>query len=102
MLEQFVLTSLVAGIIGVLGHVSVHGKVEKPRMTKKYIYLGVLEDLLSSIIAAFLLVLTTEPDSSLKVVILAIVAGYGGESVLRGFDFIRQYHHTKGKDEKDQ
>ncbi len=58
-------------------------------MTKKFIYLGFIEDWLVGMIAATLLVLSSNPESSLHLIILSIISGYGGEAVLRSFDFVR-------------
>ena len=55
------------------------GRLEKPRMTKKFIYLGFIEDWLVGMIAATLLVLSSNPESSLHLIILSIISGYGGE-----------------------
>ncbi len=59
-------------------------------MTKRFIYLGFLEDGFIGMVASILLVLSADPDSGIQLVILSIIAGYGGEAVLRSFDFVRE------------
>ncbi|MFC0274512.1 DUF4257 domain-containing protein [Metabacillus herbersteinensis] len=92
MLQNVIVASLIGGMMGLLGHVKKKGRLEKPKMTKRYIYLGYFEDITVGIIAAILLVLSSEPKSSVQLVVLSIIAGYSGEAVLRSFDFVRQYH----------
>lgn len=90
MLQQVIIACAIGGVMGILGHVKKKGRLEKPRMTKKFIYLGFIEDWLVGMIAATLLVLSSNPESSLHLIILSIISGYGGEAVLRSFDFVRE------------
>jgi len=90
MLHQVIIACVIGGIMGVLGHVKKRGRLEKPRMTKRFIYLGFLEDGFIGMAASILLVLSADPDSGIQLVILSIIAGYGGEAVLRSFDFVRE------------
>ena len=90
MLHQVLVACLIGGIMGVLGHVKKRGRLEKPRTTKRFIYLGFFEDILVGMVASILLVLSAEPDSGIQLVVLSIIAGYGGEAVLRSFDFVRE------------
>ncbi|MBD1380201.1 DUF4257 domain-containing protein [Metabacillus arenae] len=90
MLQQVVIATFIGGLMGLLGHVKKKGRLEKPRITKRFIYLGFWEDVAVGMIAAMLLVLSSEPKSSMQLVILSIIAGYSGEAVLRSFDFVRQ------------
>lgn len=46
MLHQVLVACLIGGIMGVLGHVKKRGRLEKPRTTKRFIYLGFFEDIL--------------------------------------------------------
>lgn len=90
--------------MGILGHVKKKGRLEKPRMTKRFIYLGFIEDIIVGMIAAVLLVLSANPESGVQLVILSIVAGYSGEAVLRSFDFVReqQNQNTNEPKKKDE
>ncbi len=90
MLHQVLIACVIGGIMGILGHVKKRGRLEKPRMTKRFIYLGFLEDWFIGMTASILLVLSADPDSGIQLVILSIISGYGGEAVLRSFDFVRE------------
>lgn len=90
MLHQVLIACVIGGIMGILGHVKKRGRLEKPRMTKRFIYLGFLEDWFIGMAASILLVLSANPDSGIQLVILSIISGYGGEAVLRSFDFVRE------------
>lgn len=50
----------------------------------------ILEDWFIGMTASILLVLSADPDSGIQLVILSIISGYGGEAVLRSFDFVRE------------
>lgn len=90
--------------MGILGHIKKKGRLEKPRMTKRFIYLGFFEDIFVGMIASILLVLSANPESGAQLVILSIVAGYSGEAVLRSFDFVReqQNQNTNEPNKKDE
>ncbi|TDL76429.1 DUF4257 domain-containing protein [Peribacillus frigoritolerans] len=101
MLQTVVVASLIGGLMGLLGHIKKKGRIEKPRMTKRFIYLGFWEDIAMGMTASILLVLSTEPSSSFQLVVLSIIAGYSGEAVLRSFDFVRQQQDSAAQPEKD-
>ncbi|WP_453990294.1 DUF4257 domain-containing protein [Bacillus nitroreducens] len=90
MLLHFILAIFIGGSMGLLGHAKKRGKIEKPRMTKRFIYLGFIEEMIIGIIAAVLVVASSDTDSMLRVVFLSILAGYGGDKVMQGFVLIRQ------------
>ncbi|GLB59247.1 DUF4257 domain-containing protein [Cytobacillus sp. NCCP-133] len=83
---------LIGGLVGVVGHIRKEGKLVKPRRTKKFIYLGVLEEMIMGALAAVFLVVSSDPDSTLKVVLLAVIAGFGGDALLTCLDFLKIRH----------
>ncbi|RBP95364.1 uncharacterized protein DUF4257 [Cytobacillus firmus] len=83
---------LIGGLVGVVGHIRKEGKMVKPRRTKKFIYLGVLEEVIMGALAAVFLVVSSDPDSALKVVLLAVIAGFGGDALLTCLDFLKIRH----------
>ncbi|MFY4774500.1 DUF4257 domain-containing protein [Metabacillus sp. RGM 3146] len=102
MLQAVLVAACIGGVMGLLGHIKRKGRLEKPRMTKRFVYIGFWEDILIGIAAAILLVLSSEPKTSLQLVILSIVAGYSGDAVLRSFDFVRQNEDTEPPLEKER
>ncbi|WP_210367463.1 DUF4257 domain-containing protein [Bacillus sp. REN3] len=89
MLENILFAMLIGGFVGMAGHVRKRGKIIKPRKTKKFIYLGFLEEVIMGALAAVLLVISSEADSLLRVLFISIMAGFGGDAILRGLEFIR-------------
>jgi len=85
MLLHLVLAIFIGGSMGLLGHAKKRGKVEKPRVTKRFIYLGFLEEMLIGTIAAVLIVASSDTESIFRVIFLSILAGYGGEKIIQGF-----------------
>lgn len=83
---------LIGGLVGVVGHIRKEGKMIKPRRTKKFIYLGVFEEVIMGALAAVFLVVSSDPDSALKVVLLAVIAGFGGDALLTCLDFLKIRH----------
>ncbi|MGD7007452.1 DUF4257 domain-containing protein [Metabacillus sp. 84] len=90
MTAQILVASIIGGLMGIVSHMNKRGRLEKPRMTKRFIYLGFYEDLVIGTIAAIMLVISSEPQSSLQLILLSIIAGYSGEAVLRSFTFSTQ------------
>ncbi|URM31624.1 DUF4257 domain-containing protein [Cytobacillus firmus] len=83
---------LIGGLVGVVGHIRKEGKMVKPRRTKKFIYLGVFEEVIMGALAAVFLVVSSDPDSALKAVLLAVIAGFGGDALLTCLDFLKIRH----------
>ncbi|MBT2691080.1 DUF4257 domain-containing protein [Bacillus sp. ISL-47] len=83
---------LIGGLVGVVGHIRKEGKMVKPRRTKKFIYLGVLEEVIMGALAAVFLVVSSDPDSTLKIVLLSVIAGFGGDALLTCLDFLKIRH----------
>ncbi|MRX73959.1 DUF4257 domain-containing protein [Bacillus lacus] len=102
MLHQLIVAFIIGGLMGVLGHVKQKGRLERPRKTKRYIYLGYWEEFLMGSIASILAVLSSNPESSFQLVVIAVVAGYSGEAVLRSFDFVRQPVPSRLPEERRQ
>ncbi|WP_026583325.1 DUF4257 domain-containing protein [Bacillus sp. J33] len=83
---------LIGGLVGVVGHIRKEGKMVKPRKTKKFIYLGVLEEVIMGALAAVFLVVSSDPESTLKVVLLSVIAGFGGDALLTCLEFLKIRH----------
>lgn len=89
MLENILFSMVIGGFVGLTAHVRKRGKVIMPRKTKKFIYLGFLEEILTGSLAATLLVVSSEADSLLRVFLMSIMAGFGGDALLRGLELFR-------------
>lgn len=96
MLENIMFAMLIGGFVGLTGHVRKRGKVIMPRRTKKFIYLGFLEEILTGSLAAALLVVSSEADSLLRVFLMSIMAGFGGDALLRGLELFRISNSSPG------
>jgi hypothetical protein len=79
---DIIFSIVIGGLVGFVGHVRKHGKIVMPRKTKKFIYLGFLEEVLLGATASVLLVLYTAPNSLVEIIIFSIIAGIGGDTVL--------------------
>lgn len=90
MLADIIFSIVIGGTVGIVGHVRKHGKIIMPRKTKKFIYLGFLEELLLGAVAALLLVLYTAPNSTVENILFSIIAGIGGDAVLSKIKLINQ------------
>ncbi|MDQ0273283.1 DUF4257 domain-containing protein [Cytobacillus purgationiresistens] len=96
MLLNITFAALIGGLVGAAGHIQKVGKLIRPRVTKRFIYLGFLEDVLMGGLASIFLVITANPDSPIAIFILSIVAGFGGEAILRCLDLLK----VKQKDDQ--
>lgn len=90
MLLNLVLAIFIGSSMGLLGHAKKQGKIEKPRITKRFIYLGFLEEMIIGTVAAVLIVVSSDTDSVFRVVFLSILAGYGGDRIIQTFELVRQ------------
>ncbi|WP_010283227.1 DUF4257 domain-containing protein [Bacillus timonensis] len=90
MLLHLVLAIFIGGSMGLLGHAKKQGKIEKPRVTKRFIYLGFLEEMIIGTVAAVLIVVSSDTDSIFRVVFLSILAGYGGDRIMQSFELVRR------------
>ncbi|MFP5111356.1 DUF4257 domain-containing protein [Bacillaceae bacterium C204] len=90
MLADIIFSIVIGGTVGIVGHVRKHGKIIMPRKTKKFIYLGFLEELLLGAVAALLLVLYTAPNSTVENILFSIIAGIGGDAVLSKIKLLNQ------------
>ncbi|MCC3358633.1 DUF4257 domain-containing protein [Bacillus sp. REN16] len=90
MLLHLMLAIFIGGSMGLLGHAKKQGKIEKPRVTKRFIYLGFLEEMIIGTVAAVLVVASSDTESIFRVVFLSILAGYGGERIMQRVDLVRQ------------
>ncbi|NKE06539.1 MULTISPECIES: DUF4257 domain-containing protein [Mesobacillus] len=89
MLENIIFALVIGGFVGLTAHVRRRGKIIMPRRTKKFIYLGFFEEILTGSLAAALLVVSSEADSLLRVFLMSIMAGFGGDALLRGLELFR-------------
>lgn len=90
MLTNIIFSLVIGGSVGIIGHVRKYGKIIMPRKTKRFIYLGFLEELLLGSVAALLLVLYAAPNSFVEMIIFSIIAGIGGDAVLIRFKLLKQ------------
>jgi hypothetical protein len=95
MLQSIAFAFLIGGLVGIVGHVRKKGKIVKPRKTKKFIYLGFLEEVFMGALSAVLLVLSSEVDSLSKVIYISILAGIGGEAVLEELNGFRTVQRSE-------
>lgn len=96
MLDHLIFAVVIGGFVGLTAHVRKRGKIIMPRRTKKFIYLGFLEEILTGSLAAALLVVSSEADSLLRVFLMSIMAGFGGDALLRGLELFRISSGTTG------
>jgi hypothetical protein len=89
MLINIAFALLIGGLVGIVGHVRKKGKIIKPRKTKKFIYLGFLEEVLMGALTAVVLVISADTDSLFRVVFISILAGIGGDAFLKGLELFR-------------
>jgi hypothetical protein len=89
MLINIAFALLIGGLVGIVGHVKKKGKIIKPRKTKKFIYLGFLEEVMMGSLTAVVLVISADTDSLFRVVFISILAGIGGDALLRGVEVFR-------------
>ncbi|HAQ06204.1 MAG TPA: hypothetical protein DCR24_01205 [Bacillus bacterium] len=99
MSENIILAVFIGGFVGLVGHVRKRGKIIMPRKTKKFIYLGFLEEILTGSLAAGLLVLSSEADSLLRVFLMSIMAGFGGDALLRGLELFKVTNSNQGRED---
>ncbi|MFB5194247.1 DUF4257 domain-containing protein [Neobacillus sp. KR4-4] len=90
MLADIIFSIVIGGTVGIVGHVRKNGKIIMPRKTKRFIYLGFLEELLLGAVAALLLVLYTAPNSTVETIFFSIIAGIGGDAVLSKIKLLNQ------------
>lgn len=101
MSENIIFAMLIGGFVGLTGHVRKRGKIIMPRKTKKFIYLGFLEEILTGSLTAALLVVSSEADSLLRVFLMSIMAGFGGDALLRGLELFRVDNSNRGAEDID-
>lgn len=82
MLKDIIFSLVIGGTVGIIRHVRKHGKIIMPRKTKKFIYLGFLEEMLLGAITALIIVLYTTPNSYAENIFFSIIGGIGGDEIL--------------------
>ncbi|WP_066304394.1 DUF4257 domain-containing protein [Bacillus sp. FJAT-29814] len=97
MFVDIIFSLVIGGTVGIVGHVRKHGKMIMPRRTKKFIYLGFLEEMLLGAIAALLIVFYTAPNSYVENIILSLIAGIAGDAALSSYKLIKQNNEEKSK-----
>ncbi|MFS0861842.1 DUF4257 domain-containing protein [Fredinandcohnia sp. 179-A 10B2 NHS] len=101
MLLNLVIAVCIGGCMGLLGHAKKLGKIEKPRITKRFIHLGFIEEVIIGTIAAVLIVVSSETESISRVVFLSILAGFGGEQILQRVELVRQTSNRERNQEQE-
>jgi hypothetical protein len=94
-LKDIIFSMVIGGLVGVVGHVRKHGKIIMPRKTKRFIYLGFLEEMLLGSVAALLIMIYTTPNSMVETIFLSVLAGISGDIVLTRF---RSLNENKEKE----
>lgn len=94
---NIVFALLIGGLVGIVGHVRKKGKIIKPRKTKKFIYLGFLEEVMMGALTAVVLVISADTDSLFRVVFISILAGIGGDAFLKGLEIFRNDQNPEEK-----
>jgi hypothetical protein len=84
-LNDIIFSMVIGGIVGIVGHVRKHGKIIMPRKTKRFIYLGFLEEMLFGSVAALLIMFYTTPNSMVETIFLSVLAGISGDILLTRF-----------------
>ncbi|MEH7084169.1 DUF4257 domain-containing protein [Neobacillus drentensis] len=90
MFVDIIFSIVIGGMVGIVGHVRKHGKIIMPRKTKRFIYLGFLEELLLGAVAALILTVYTAPNSLVENILFSVIAGIGGDSVLTIIKLLNQ------------
>lgn len=81
---------VIGGTVGLVGHVRKHGKIIMPRKTKRFIYLGFIEEMLLGAVAALLIMLYTTPNSLVETIFISVLAGISGDIMLTRFKSIHE------------
>ncbi|WP_144549338.1 DUF4257 domain-containing protein [Bacillus sp. X1(2014)] len=90
MLVDIIFSIVIGGMVGIVGHVRKHGKIIMPRKTKRFIYLGFLEELLLGAVAALILIVYTAPNSLVENILFSVIAGIGGDAILTKIKLLNQ------------
>jgi ABC-type uncharacterized transport system permease subunit len=51
-----------------------------------------LEEVIMGALAAVFLVVSSDPDSTIRVVLLSVIAGFGGDALLTCLEFLKIRH----------
>nr|WP_263327837.1 DUF4257 domain-containing protein [Neobacillus sp. Marseille-Q6967] len=89
MLEDIIFSVVIGGLVGFVGHVRKHRKIIMPRKTKRFIYLGFLEEMLLGGVAALLIVMYTNPTSLVESILLSVLAGIGGDVIISRIQLLK-------------
>lgn len=87
---DIIFSIVIGGSVGILGHVRKHGKIIMPRRTKKFIYLGFLEEMLLGSVASLLVVMYTTPNSFVENILLSVLSGIVGDVILTNFKALKE------------
>ena len=90
MLKDIIFSMVIGGLVGIVGHVRKHGKIIMPRKTKKFIYLGFLEETLIGSVASLLVLIYTNPNSFVETILLSVLAGICGDFILGRFKLLNE------------
>ncbi|MFS0778400.1 DUF4257 domain-containing protein [Neobacillus sp. 3P2-tot-E-2] len=95
MLNDIIFSMVIGAIVGIVGHVRKHGKIIMPRKTKRFIYLGFLEEMLLGAVAALLILMYTTPNSMVETIFLSALAGISGDIILTRFKELNENKEKK-------
>lgn len=90
MLGNIIFSLVIGGMVGIIGHVHKNGKIIMPHKTKRFLYLGFLEEMLLGAFASLVLVLYISPHSYVDKMMIGIVAGMSGDSVLSKVKLLKE------------
>ena len=90
MLQDIIFSMVIGGSVGIIGHIKKHGKLIMPRKTKKFIYLGFLEEMLLGSVASILVMIYTTPNSFVETIFLSVLAGISSDFILTRFKLLNE------------
>lgn len=91
MLGDIIFSLVIGGTVGIFGHVRKFGKLVMPRRTKRFVYPGFLQEMFLGAVASLLLMLYLTPHSYVEKMVIGIVAGMSGDSVLANAEILKEF-----------
>jgi hypothetical protein len=89
-LKDIIFSMVIGGSVGIISHVRKHGKIIMPRKTKKFIYLGFLEEILLCLVACLLVVIYTSPNSLVENILVSVLVGISSDIILTKFKLLNE------------
>ncbi|WP_251549223.1 DUF4257 domain-containing protein [Neobacillus muris] len=97
MYVDMIFSFVIGGFVGFIGHVRKHGKMVMPRKTKKFLYLGFIQEMLLGAFASLLLVLYTALNSIVEMILYSVIAGIVGDADILRFKFLNRDNHKNNE-----